>query len=152
MKWTTNANAIVFTSTSLKDSYWPGQRSWSHSKTLWNQNTPDWLWPWQWPRPPGTVEQRWPGGAELPVGYDPGWTDIPHRSCTGSDYKNGDTNTTISKKYCYCNIASLLKLCSLTGTPGKRPRHRWQGSAPNGWRCVPTQQDSERAWPCQKLC
>lgn len=40
----------------------------------------------------------------------------------------------------------------LTWTPERRPRCRWQGRVPSGWRCVPTRRGSGRAWPFQKLC
>lgn len=64
---------------------WPGQRRLPRSETLWTLCTRGWLLQRQWQWPPGTVEQRWPGGGELPEGCGPGcWTDNPHRSCMGS--------------------------------------------------------------------
>lgn len=76
-------NSTVLTTS--QDSNRPGRRRLPHPKTLWSLSTPGWLWRRRWPWRPGTVEQRWPGGARLPGGCGPGcWTDSPHRSCMGS--------------------------------------------------------------------
>lgn len=52
--------------------------------------------------------------------------------------------------------STVLETCRgawrLTWTPERRPRCRWRGRAPSGWRCVPTLRGSGRAWPFQKLC
>lgn len=38
----------------------------------------------------------------------------------------------------------------LTWTPGRRPRRRWRGRAPGGWRCVPARRGSARASPSRR--
>lgn len=52
----------------------------------------------------------------------------------------------------WLSTAVNRRKCPPTWTPERRPRCRWQGRAPSGWRCVPTQRGSERAWLFQILC